>query len=174
MFYNMTSLIIGLFLNALLIELGHLLGAKLGGYEVYLCNILGFCFYKKEKDSKKKTFKFSEFDGISGETKVVLKKEKGNPRPYILLPILFILIEAIILLVFITLISVSRLGGVSSKFSICDFNVYGRVNTKFPLWQVVFCTGHHFVNELLRGRCSFQHSMLCFLYFQGQFHTPFY
>ena len=99
------SLVIGLFLNALLIEFGHLLGAKLGGYEVYLCNILGFCFYKKEKDSKKKSFKFAEFDGISGETKVVLKKEKGNPRPYILLPILFILIEAIILLVFITLIN---------------------------------------------------------------------
>ncbi len=99
------SLVIGLFLNALLIELGHLIGAKAGGYEVYLCNILGFCFYKKDKDSKKKSFKFAEFDGISGETKIVLKKETGKPRSYILLPILFILIEAIILLVFITLIT---------------------------------------------------------------------
>ncbi len=99
------SLVIGLFLNALLIELGHLIGAKVGGYEVYLCNILGFCFYKKDKESKKKSFKFAEFDGISGETKIVLKKETGKPRSYILLPILFILIEAIILLVFITLIT---------------------------------------------------------------------
>ncbi len=99
------SLFIGLILNALLIEFGHLLGAKLGGYEVYLCNILGLCFYKKDKESKKKSFKFAEFDGISGETRVVLKNEKSNPRLYILFPILFILIEAIVLLVFITLIT---------------------------------------------------------------------
>ncbi len=98
------SLLIGLVLNAILIELGHLLGAKVGGYEVYLFNILGFCFYKKEKNSKKKSFKFSEFNGLTGETRIVSKNEDSNPFKYIMFPILFVLIEAIILLIFITLI----------------------------------------------------------------------
>ena len=98
------SLFVGLVFNAILIELGHLLGAKVGGYEVYLFNILGLCFYKKDKNSKKKSFKFQEFDGLTGETRIVSKKEDSNPFKYIMFPILFVLVEAIVLLVFITLI----------------------------------------------------------------------
>ncbi len=99
------SLVIGLILNALLIELGHMIGAKAGGYKIYNVTILGFCFYKKREDDKHFKFKFSNFDGLTGETKIYQNKEKTSPRLYILMPILLILIEVIVLLSVITLIS---------------------------------------------------------------------
>ena len=40
------SVIFGAILNASLYELGHVLGAKVGKYEVISVTILGLCFYK--------------------------------------------------------------------------------------------------------------------------------
>lgn len=92
------SLLIGLVLNSILIELGHITGAKLGGYKIYNVTILGLCFYKKHEEDKHFKFKFSNFDGLTGETKIYQNKEKTSPRLYILLPILIIFIEVIVLL----------------------------------------------------------------------------
>ena len=46
--FLLISLIIGILVNVLLLEVGHFIGAKLGGYKVLSFNILGLCFYKKE------------------------------------------------------------------------------------------------------------------------------
>lgn len=80
--YILGAIVAGVVLNSLLFETGHALGAKIGGYTVFSFNVIGFCFYKSENKTK---FKFSSFDGLAGETKIVPNekaKRKPNPLPY--------------------------------------------------------------------------------------------
>lgn len=87
------SLAAGVLLNSLLIESGHLLGAKLGKYEILSWNVLFFGF--KKKDGKKK-WGFSSYDGFSGETKVKPKDvETSSLSGYIAFPLLWLLLEVI-------------------------------------------------------------------------------
>ena len=90
----------GILLSAILYELGHIVGAKIGGYAIESVNILGFCFYKR--DGKRK-FKFSTFEGLTGETKIEFKddqKKEPNPTPFLLFGALFmfVLLVAVIIL----------------------------------------------------------------------------
>ena len=97
------AVILGAVFNAALYELGHVLGAKVGKYEILSVNILGFCFYKDEGKNK---FRFASFDGLTGETKIVPKKDmadKANPYPYLLFGSLFFIIEAIAVMVVFSL-----------------------------------------------------------------------
>jgi hypothetical protein len=85
--------------NAILFEVGHLLGAKLGGYKIAMFNIFGFAFYRKKG---KMRFGFKNFDGLTGETKLIPKSDKSNPKPYLWFPILFFALEilAVVLVCF--------------------------------------------------------------------------
>ena len=67
---------------SIIFELGHILGAKLGGYKILSVCILHILFYK---DDKKLKVKFSSYDGLTGETKILPKSEKSNPRGYLLI-----------------------------------------------------------------------------------------
>ena len=49
------SVLVGAVLSAVILELGHVLGAKIGGYKVTSWNCLGLC-WKRGKDNK---FKFT-------------------------------------------------------------------------------------------------------------------
>ena len=94
--FLLVCLLIGIVLNGVLIELGHLLGAKIGGYSILSCNILSFAFYKEKEDENKLKWKFSlfkTFDGLTGETIITPEKEKAKPMANIFLPIVFFLIE---------------------------------------------------------------------------------
>lgn len=84
------TIIVGIILNVCGLELLHALGAKIGGYEVVSINIVGFCF---EKLRGKWTFKFKDFDGLTGETKVAPRKEKRNLKWFMWMPLLGYLIE---------------------------------------------------------------------------------
>lgn len=88
-------LFIGIVLNGLLIELGHLIGAKIGGYTILSFNVLSFSFFKqKDNDKLKTTFGvFKTFNGLTGETIITSKKDHANPILYIFLPIILFLIE---------------------------------------------------------------------------------
>ena len=99
------AVVSGILFNAILFELAHLLGAKVGRYEVLLLNILGFCFYKTKEGKTK--FKFASFDGLTGETKIVPKntEKEPNPRPYLLFGTLFFLIELIAIVIVFTYIT---------------------------------------------------------------------
>lgn len=91
------AIITGVIFNAVLFEVAHILGAKIGRYDILKVNVLGFCFYKTAEEHWK--FKFSGFDGLTGETKIVPKKEakkEPNPRPYLLFGTLFFVVEIII------------------------------------------------------------------------------
>ena len=83
--YIIVSVLIGVIAGGLLNELGHLLGAKTGGYRIMSWCLFYFTIYLN-KDGKYKV-KFANFDGLTGETKIVPnneKKEKPNPYPYLL------------------------------------------------------------------------------------------
>ena len=97
--YIIISVIIGAVFNAVLFEMAHVIGAKIGKYTILSVNILGFCFYK---DGNKTKFKFSSFDGLTGETKIVPKEgmvEKANPYPYLFFGSLFFVVEAIAVMI---------------------------------------------------------------------------
>ena len=101
--YVAGAVILGAIFNSSLYELGHVLGAKVGKYEILSVNILGFCFYKDEGKTK---FHFASFDGLTGETKIVPKKDmadKANPYPYLLFGSLFFIVEAIAVMVVFSL-----------------------------------------------------------------------
>ena len=97
--YIIVSVLVGAIFNAVLFEMAHVIGAKIGKYTILSVNILGFCFYK---DNEKTKFKFSSFDGLTGETKIVPKEgmvEKANPYPYLFFGSLFFVVEAIAVMV---------------------------------------------------------------------------
>ena len=97
--YVSGSVIAGAIVNAVLFELAHVLGAKLGKYKVVSVNILGFCFYKEENKTK---FRFASYDGLTGETKIVPKEgmeEKANPYPYLFFGSLFFVVEAVAVMI---------------------------------------------------------------------------
>lgn len=75
------ALVTSIVICALLFELGHVLGAKVGRYTILSVCVLGF---KLLKDDNKWKFKFSGYDGLLGETKILPKDEKSSPRPYLL------------------------------------------------------------------------------------------
>ena len=71
------AIVVGGLFNAILVELGHLLGALIGHYKVYSWIVfwLGFA----EKDGKMKGA-IRSFDGLTGETKIYPTSEKSSPR----------------------------------------------------------------------------------------------
>ena len=97
--YIIGAVVVGAIFNATLFELGHVAGAKLGKYDILSVCILGLCFYK---DNGKTKFKFSSFDGLTGETKIVPKEgmvDKANPYPYLFFGSIFFVIEAIVVMI---------------------------------------------------------------------------
>lgn len=93
--YVLGAIVCGVAINAIIFELGHLVGAKIGGYAIASFNILGLCWYAKEGKTK---FKFASFDGLTGETKIYPKsniKKEANPNAYLLFGTLFFVVEVI-------------------------------------------------------------------------------
>lgn len=86
----------GIIFNVVLMELGHMLGAKVSGYKYFSVNMLGLCFYKSVDKWK---VKFSNFDGLTGETKIAPVKENASPRWFSLMPLIFYVAEAVALMV---------------------------------------------------------------------------
>ena len=97
--YIIGAVLAGTILNAILFEIAHVIGAKIGKYEILSVNILGLCFYKEEG---KRKVRFASFDGLTGETKIVPKDgmvEKANPYPYLLFGSIFFLVEAVAIMI---------------------------------------------------------------------------
>lgn len=86
------AIVVGVLINVCGLELLHALGAKIGGYEVVSINVISFCF---EKLNKKWSFKFKDFDGLTGETKVAPKKEETNLKWYMWLPLIGYFFEVV-------------------------------------------------------------------------------
>ena len=93
------GLVAGVLLNALLLGLGHLIGAKTGKYRVLKWSVLGFGF--KTNEGKKK-FGFSAFDGLVEETKIAPEDPKtSSPTGFVFFPVLFLFVEFIVCMILI-------------------------------------------------------------------------
>ncbi len=100
--YIFGAIVAGVLLNAVMFEMAHILGAKAGRYEILSVNILGLLWHKEGEKSK---FKFSSFDGLTGETRILPKKDANkepNPSAYLLFGTLFYAIEIIVAVVLFT------------------------------------------------------------------------
>ena len=93
------AILTGVLFNSILFELAHHLGARAGRYIIVSTNILGLLWYKEEG---KLRIKFSGYDGLTGETKILPKKDakkEPNPSAYLWFGTLFYLIELIAVIV---------------------------------------------------------------------------
>lgn len=85
-------IVCGVVMNAVGLELGHVLGGHLGGYKIVSFNVFGLCWYKKEG---KTAFGLRDFNGLTGETILAPEKEKPSPKAFVWIPLFFYLIELI-------------------------------------------------------------------------------
>ena len=126
--YIIGAVVSGVLFNGILFELAHFLGAKIGKYDVISVNVLGFCFYK---DNGKTKFRFSGFDGLTGETKIVPKEgyvDKANPYPYLFFGSLFFLVEAVaVMVVFSVFRQSSNLGLRDVAYALLTIGAIGLV-----------------------------------------------
>ncbi len=91
--YVIIFVVAGVLIAAILLEVGHIIGAKIGGYKITKCNILGIQWKREKDDRLHFSFSFS-FDGLTGETAIAPKEgKKGNPRHYIYAPLVIFLFE---------------------------------------------------------------------------------
>ena len=95
--YILGAIATGVLFNAILFEVGHVLGAKIGGYKILSVNVLGLLL---SFDGSKKKVRFKNYDGLSGETKIVpVEGKKNNPTLYLLMGTLLFAIEAVALII---------------------------------------------------------------------------
>lgn len=105
--FAISTIVVGVLINVVLFELGHVLGALAGGYKVISVNILGLMLYRT-KD--KWRFGFRRYEGLTGETKIIAKKERTKPRLYLFGPTLLTLLEFVVaIILFIMLKETQRL-----------------------------------------------------------------
>jgi len=100
--YVIGAIVAGIVFNAVIFELAHVVGAKIGKYNILSVCILGFLF---EKVNKKTRVRWASFDGLTGETKIMPREVKenekqSNPTPYLMFGTVFFAVE---LLVFVIL-----------------------------------------------------------------------
>ena len=88
--FAILTIVVGLLLNIVMLEVGHVIGAKLGHYRIMSFNVVGFCWMRKEGKWK---FGFKDFDGLTGETRVAPKSEKSKLTAYIWIPVAMYALE---------------------------------------------------------------------------------
>ena len=106
--YIIGSVLGGALINGVMFEMAHVLGAKVGKYDVISVNIFGLCFYKSEG---KRKVKFASYDGLTGETRIVPKEgmvDKANPYPFLFFGSLFFAVEAIVVMILFSVLTANR------------------------------------------------------------------
>ena len=101
--YSIITIIISIIFGGILVEVGHVLGAKIGKYKIISVNILYFNFYKTKNVQGKDTFKFrfKSFDGLTGET--IVMPVTGKDGKYISRPGAMIYLPNLLLALFTAL-----------------------------------------------------------------------
>ena len=101
--YSIVTIVISIIFGSILVEVGHVLGAKIGKYKIISVNILYFNFYKTKNAQGKDTFKFrfKSFDGLTGET--IVMPVTGKDGKYISKPGAMIYLPNLLLALFTAL-----------------------------------------------------------------------
>ena len=101
--YILGAIAVGVLFNSILFEVAHMIGAKIGRYQIVSVAILGVLWTKENGKTK---IKFSSYDGLTGETKIVPKadaKKEPTPTPYLLFGALLYTIELATIVILFTL-----------------------------------------------------------------------
>lgn len=101
--YSIITIVLSIIFGGILVEVGHVLGAKIGKYKIISVNILYFNFYKTKNAQGKDTFKFrfKSFDGLTGET--IVMPVTGKDGKYISKPGAMIYLPNLLLALFTAL-----------------------------------------------------------------------
>jgi hypothetical protein len=91
--YAIFTILFSFLVNVLIVELGHIVGAILGGYSIKSVNMLGLALVKEQN---KLTWSLLPFEGLTGETVVIAKSKQVNPRLFLLGPLGMYIIEIFI------------------------------------------------------------------------------
>lgn len=134
--FAILAVLLGIVLNAILLELGHVLGALFGKNKIVSVNVFGVSFNFQNKSKK---VELKNFEGLTGETKFAPKSELSNPKFSILMPLLIYVVElaaAILLYALITKnneidlvwlsigsIIVASIGGMMTLYNILPFRL---------------------------------------------------
>ncbi len=104
------SIVVGIIVSALFLEIGHLIGAKAGHNKVVRWIVLGMGF--DVKDDGKKHFVFKEFDGLTGETQAIPTDiATSNPKKSVYFGLLGLFIEIIVSVVLVVVGTVKASSG---------------------------------------------------------------
>ena len=101
--FALVVVLLAILVNSILIEVGHVIGGKIGGYTVASFNVLWFCWYKTKGRVK---FGFKGYDGLTGETKIRPKKENPNALPYVWGPIAVYFVELVLVAVLFAILNI--------------------------------------------------------------------
>ncbi len=77
--FFLIAIIIGFIFDVIIMEVGHIIGALIGGYRIVSVSFMWLTF-RKEKGKLK--ILLSSFEGFTGETRIAPKKDNANPMPY--------------------------------------------------------------------------------------------
>jgi len=94
--YAIVTIFGAFIINVVALELGHVLGALLGGYAINTVNILGLGFVRSKEGFR---IKLQPYEGLTGETTVTPKAKKIKPRLFLWGGLFVYLIEIILALV---------------------------------------------------------------------------
>lgn len=75
--FAILSILVGFLFNVVLAEVGHIIGARLGGYAILSVNILGLCFYKNQG---KWQVGIRPYEGLTGETRITPRRPNAKPH----------------------------------------------------------------------------------------------
>jgi len=121
-FYILGAIVVGIILGGILLEVGHIVGAKIGHYDIFSVNVLFLCFTKVNGKWK---VGFKKYDGLTGETIIYPdenKESKANPKPYLYFGTLFeVLLTIVCIVIFIILNSVATLDATKWLYDIAYF-----------------------------------------------------
>jgi hypothetical protein len=78
--YASITIFFAFLINVILLELGHILGALAGGYQIQTVNILGLAFIFSSQNLR---LRLQTYEGLTGETIVVPKAKKLKPKLFL-------------------------------------------------------------------------------------------
>ncbi|MCX5775800.1 MAG: hypothetical protein NTV44_05555 [Firmicutes bacterium] len=74
--FAIASILAGFLINVVLAEIGHVIGALLGGYSIISVNLLGLCLYKNQGEWE---MGIRPYEGLTGETKIIPHRKNAKP-----------------------------------------------------------------------------------------------
>lgn len=116
--FAIIAILTGLLFNVIMLEVCHIIGAKIGKYNVISFNILGLCWYKNENGWK---FGLKDFDGLTGETRLSPKSKDSNLKAFVWIPLVAYLIELVVGIVIYS--SAGAIHGTNPKSPLCWMGV---------------------------------------------------